>query len=100
MGASTLGLIKILMQDLYYQYTKNYCTELGGKAKMLLTDTNSLIYKIEAEFFYEDFYKDISSYLAPAIIQKIQFIMIIQTTQLQVKRKMKHECVFKNCFQK
>ena len=51
MGASTLGLIKILIQDLYYQYTKNYCTELGGKAKMLLTDTNSLIYKIEAEFF-------------------------------------------------
>ena len=58
MGASTLSLIKILMQDLYYQYTKNYCTELGGKAKMFLTDTNSLIYKIEAEFFYEDFYKD------------------------------------------
>ena len=57
MGASTLGLIKILIQDLYYQYTKNYCTELGGKAKMLLTDTNSLIYKIEAEFFYE-VYKD------------------------------------------
>ena len=25
---------------------------------MLLTDTNSLIYKIEAENFYEDFYKD------------------------------------------
>ena len=57
MGASTLGLIKILIQDLYYQYTKNYCTELGGKAKMLLTDTNSPIYKIEAEFFYE-VYKD------------------------------------------
>ena len=56
MGASALGLIKILIQDFYYKYTKNNCTKLGGKAKMLLTDTKSLMYKIEN--FYEDFYKD------------------------------------------
>ena len=55
MGASALGLIKILIQDFYYKYTKNNCTKLGGKAKMLLTDTKL---KIETENFYEDFYKD------------------------------------------
>ena len=58
MGASALGLIKILIQDFYYKYTKNNCIKLGGKAKMLLTDTKSLMYKIETENFYEDFYKD------------------------------------------
>ena len=43
------------MQDFQYNYIKN---KYGGKAKMLLTDTNSLFQKIEAEKVYEDFYKD------------------------------------------
>lgn len=43
------------MQDFQYNYIKN---KYGGKAKMLLTDTNSLFQKIEAEKVYEDFYKN------------------------------------------
>ena len=46
---------KILMQYFHYNYVKN---EYGDKAEMLLTDNNSLMYKIEAENVYEDFYKD------------------------------------------
>ena len=43
------------MQDFHYSYIKN---KYGHEAEMLLTDTNSLIFKIEAENVYEDFYKD------------------------------------------
>ena len=43
------------MQDFHYNYTKN---KYGVKAKILLTDSYSLIYKIEAENVYKDFYED------------------------------------------
>ena len=39
------------MQDFYYDYIKN---KYGDKTEMLLTDTDSLMYKIEAENFYKD----------------------------------------------
>ena len=49
------------------------------KAGMLLTDTDSLTYKIETENVYENFYKnrglfDFSNY------SKIQILMVIQIT--------------------
>ena len=43
------------MQDFHYNYIKN---KYGDKAGMLLTDTDSIMYKIEAENFYEDINKD------------------------------------------
>ena len=43
------------MQDFHYNNIKN---KYGDKVHILLTDTDSLIYKIEAENVYEDFYKD------------------------------------------
>ena len=43
------------MQDFHYNNIKN---KYGDKVHFLLTDTDSLIYKIEAENVYEDFYKD------------------------------------------
>ena len=42
------------MQNFHY-YIKN---KYGEKAEMLLTDTDSLMYKIETEHVYVDLYKD------------------------------------------
>ena len=55
------------MQEFHYNYTKN---KYGVKAKILLTDSYSLIYKIEAENVYEDFYED-KTYLTSVITRKI-----------------------------
>ena len=43
------------MQNFRYNYIKN---KYGDKAEMLLADIDSLMYKIEAENVYENFYKD------------------------------------------
>ena len=53
------------MQNFLYNYNKNKSCE---KAEMLLTDTDSIMYKIEGEHVYEDFYNykelfDFSNYL-------------------------------------
>ena len=42
-----LDLIKISMQDFHYNCIK---TKYGDKTKMLLIETNSLVYKTEAEY--------------------------------------------------
>ena len=52
-GFSILDLSKLLMYELHYKY-------IGSKfdAKLLFTDTGSLVYKIKTEDVYKDFYKD------------------------------------------
>ena len=52
-GFSVLNLSKLLMYGFHYKY-------IGSKfdAKLLFTDTDSLVYKIKTEDVYEDFYLD------------------------------------------
>ena len=53
LGACLLDLSKTIMYDFHYKYIKLMYKD---KAKLLFTDTDSLMYEIETE----DFYKDIS----------------------------------------
>ena len=53
LGACILDLSKTIMYDFHYNYIKPMYKD---KAKLLFTDTDSLMYEIETE----DFYKDIS----------------------------------------
>ena len=43
------------MQDFHYNYIKD---KNGDKAEMLITDSDGLMYKTEAENLYEGFYND------------------------------------------
>ena len=52
-GFSILDLSKYLMYELHYKYIKS-----KFDAKLLFTDTDSLVYDIKTEDVYEDFYKD------------------------------------------
>ena len=48
-------LSKVLMYDFQYDYIKN---KYDSKTELLFTDTNRLMYEIQAENVYEDFCKD------------------------------------------
>ena len=53
LGMYILDLSKIIMYEFHYNYIK---PKYGDNAKLLFTDTDSLMYEIKTE----DFYKDIS----------------------------------------
>ena len=50
---SILDLSKYLMYEFHYKYTKS-----KSDAKLLFTDTDSLVYEIKTEDIYESFYED------------------------------------------
>ena len=52
-GFSILDLSIYLMYEFHYKYIKR-----KYDAKLLFTDTDSLVYEIKTEDVYEDFYKD------------------------------------------
>ena len=52
-GISNLDLSKLLMYEFHYKYIKK---KFG--AKLLFTDTDSLVYEIKTEDVYEEFYQD------------------------------------------
>ena len=52
-GFSILDLSKLLMYGFYYKYIKS-----KNSAKLLFTDTDSLVYEIKTEDVYENFYED------------------------------------------
>ena len=52
-GFRILDLSKVLMYEFHYKYIKS-----KFDAKLLLTDTDSLVYEIKTEDVYEDFYQD------------------------------------------
>ena len=58
LGMSILDLSKTLMYDFYYIYIKK---KYGDKVEVLLTNTDSLLYKIYTEDFYKDIISDVET---------------------------------------
>ena len=57
LGMSILDLSKTLMYDFHYEYIKPKYAK--GHAKLLFTDTDSLMYEIETDDFYKDILLDV-----------------------------------------
>ena len=58
LGMCILELSKIIMFDFHYNYIKS---KYADKAKLLFTDTDSLMYEIETEDFYKDIAGDVKN---------------------------------------
>ena len=58
-GMCILDWSKILMYEFHYDYIKN---KYGDNAELLQTDTDSLMYKIETEDFFEDIKNDLDRF--------------------------------------
>ena len=56
LGMCILDLSKTLMYEFHYNYIKQ---KYGDKAKLLFTDTDSLMYEIQTEDFYKDISKNV-----------------------------------------
>ena len=75
-GMCLLELSKVLMYEFHYGYIQN---KYENNSKLLLTDTDSLMYEIKTEDVYEGF-TAIKKCLISVIIRLSQNIMTIQTS--------------------
>ena len=57
-GMCILDLSKMLMFEFHYDYIRKMYSD---RAKLLMTDTDSLIYEIKTEDFYKDIANDVVS---------------------------------------
>ena len=80
LGMCSLDLSTILMYDFHYNYIKQ---KYGDKAKLLFTDTDSLMYEIQTK----DFYKDISADVNIGLIRVIIPLIIHQAYLLDLIRR-------------
>ena len=80
LGLCILDLSKTLMYDFHYNYNKQ---KYGDKAKLLFTDTDSLMYEIQTE----DFYKDISADVKVGLILAIILLITHQVYLLDLIRR-------------
>ena len=80
LGMCILDLSKTIMYEFHYKYIKQ---KYGDKAKLLFTDTDSLMYEIKTE----DFYKDISGDVKIDLIQVIILLIIHQVYLQDVIRR-------------
>jgi len=67
LGMCILDLSKTLMYDFHYDYIKK---KYGNKAKLLFTDTDSLMYEIETEDLYKDITPDIDQWFDTSEFQE------------------------------
>ena len=67
LGMCILDLSKTIMYDFHYNYIKPKYRE---KVKLLMTDTDSLVYYIETEDFYKDINPDVRESLTQATFLK------------------------------
>jgi hypothetical protein len=58
LGMSILELSKTFMYEFHYDYIK---PKYGDKARLLMTDTESLVYEIQTDDFYVDTKDDVGS---------------------------------------
>ena len=73
---------------MYKFHYKCIGTKYDSSAKFSFTDTGSLVYEIETDNVYEDFYKK-TIYLTLKIILKIQTYLILSIKKWLVNWKMK-----------
>ena len=55
-GQAILDLSKTLMFDFHYNYIRE---KYRNKAELLFTDTDSLMYSIQTDYFYQEIAKDV-----------------------------------------
>ena len=60
LGMCILDLSKTLMYDFHYNYIK---PKYGNSAKLLFTDTDSLMYEIQTEDFFKDISEDVNEFV-------------------------------------
>ena len=89
LGMSILDLSKTLMYDFYYNYIK---VKYGKNAKLLFTNTASLMYEIHTEDFYKNISPDVEKMFDTSNYPKDYESGIRTDLNKKVIEMMKNEC--------